>query len=190
MNRLIFISSFVVIIYVPILFGCGYTVIKEEPDPEYAIQDTLRFAADLIISNVINNSAPPLQGIGPISGPVIRPGHTEFIVTIKNIGNVNYSEEFVVFWEPFGLLSRTAICNAARKIIPVNGEMEVTIRDNTYYGDRKAFEFLIVTNPKIRHELRCTFSTDPYFIPDERNRVPISRELNYKNNDFTLITNE
>ena len=185
----IFIFTFILL--ATMFLGCGYTTLKEdEPDPEYAIQDTLRYAADLIIDDATFNSVPPKSGESyPNPTPMTMPGYTEFSLTIENIGNMDYSQEFTVFWAvssghlPFSYYSKTARCNVLRNPIPLNSKIEFKFRDPENYDRMATFEFLIVTNPRIQQEAKHSIYTG-------LSQLPLSRELNYNNNSFICMNSE
>ena len=179
-------------------YSCGYTILKDgNIHSEYLIQDTLSYAPDLIIDYVSYEAHPPfVQQSYPIPRPMGVPGYTDFYLTIKNIGNKEFSQPFAIYWtyssksNPFNWYTKSEILNTNNCKINENKEVEFNFYVSKYFDEETTIEFLIVTNPKIQKTVDCTYTADDYFVPyKNRHQVPISRELDYTNNGSAIKVN-
>ncbi len=174
--------------------GCGYTVLKNDDDnSEYLTIDSLSCAPDLIIDNISYDVNPPftVQSF-PIPQPMVNPGSIDFYLTIKNLGNKNFSQPFAVYWKysssvnPFNWYIRTEVFNKNGYEIYTNEKVEFRLQTDLF-NDPATIEFLIVTNPLIQKEADCSYIADKYFVSKYNYyQVPLCLELNYNNNGYNI----
>lgn len=182
---LIVISIFVV---TNILIGCGYTVLRdferEAIQAEWTAIDSIHYIPDLRIANVeyehrYHPGSPNV--IDPIDS---RGFHTvTFHLTIENVGNADFHAPYTVVikkdrqpGEPYTLYGMAF--NKSSDTMRVGDKQEIELVDQYPYS-KSSYNFVIVTNPIIQHNVVEELKNPP--------RIPLTRESRYDNNDARII---
>ncbi len=176
----------------PLLFGCGYTILRnleqEAIQAEWAAVDSMRFLPDLTISDVEyeHHYHPGPQNVfDPIDS---RGFHiVTFHLTIKNIGNTDFHKPYmIVFVKEDPQLSETNTFlwkefNKGEDTIKVGGMQALDLLYE-YPFLRSSYNFVILTNPIIQHKVFEELTRRTH-AP----QIPLARESRYDNNSARII---